>query len=53
MKSMNGGYPNADRDWAELQYIFDRLDTYDELLPLRTRADVQSLIDEAVQNASP
>lgn len=52
MKSMIGGYPNSDRDWAEMQYIFDRLDSYDETLPLRTREDVESLIDEAVRNAS-
>lgn len=42
----------ADRAWAELEYVFESLDTYVESLPYHSFEDVQALIEKSEMSAS-
>lgn len=44
--------PKADRAWAELEYVFNSLDTYHETFLFHSIEDVRALIEKAEMNAS-
>lgn len=53
LRAHSGDYPEADQDWAELEYVFDNL--YDCTSPyaLVSESDVRHFIETAKHSVSP
>ena len=51
MRSINANRQDGDREWAEMKYIFENLDVVTGPKSLRTRADVEEIIEAAIANA--